>query len=289
MRLIAAVLMSFLVFSAPGAAGAGDAGRGGLAERLRGLIQKGERRRAADRWFLDELRGLIRQRRRTVGKEIVRDDFRDGNYTRSPKWRVAGGRFNVTRRMGLTSYVAAAPPSKENPPDQKKEGGDITSALLGELLERSLSGKRRRGSADDSERAEIYLRQKISNAYSIRMDIVFRGKDGRLIFGPYDGRRRDRGYRLAFSPGGKRGLAIYRATRRGETLVAEYSQALNVEEGRVHAVEWVRERNGEMTVLLDGRELLKAQDREHRGVFNGFTLVNSGGHFGLLEIVIHGD
>ncbi len=286
MRIITAaalIILTLLAVYRPAGAGAAEAD---LTERLRALIREGERRRAADRWFLDELRAITRRNRRPSSREVVRDDFRDGDYTRSPVWRVASGRFDVTRRMGLTSIVEAR---GEAPPAETKAGRDIASALLGELLQRSLGGRDRGARSGASDLAEIFLPRKLSNAFTIRMEIAFRGTRGRLVFGPYDGRRRDRGYRLAFSPGEGSGLELYRATRRGPQLIAAYKKPVKAREGRAYVIEWIRERNGEMIVLLDGQELLRAPDLGQRGVFNGFLLENSGGHFGLREITIHGD
>ena len=265
MRITAAVLITITLLAAHGPARAAEAD---LTGRLRALIREGERRRAADRWFLDVLRAILRR------------------YRRAPGWQVASGRFDVTRRMGLTSIVEVR---GESPPAEKQAEGDFASALLGELLERSLRGKGRGALPGASDRAEIFLPRKISNAFTIRMEIAFRGPKGRLVFGPYDGRRRDRGYRLAFSPGEGNGLAIRSATRRGEKLIAAYKKPVEAREGRSYVIEWIRERNGEMSVLLDGQELLRASDLGQRGVFNGFLLENSGGHFGLREIAIHGD
>ncbi|MFC1491618.1 hypothetical protein ACFLQ0_03405 [Nitrospinota bacterium] len=286
-RLLAAALTGFF---AAASFPAGAAGRDELIDRLRDLIREGERKRAADRWFLDGLRGLVRQYDTAWGRELLRDDFRDGDYTRSPGWRVIAGRFEVSRLMGLNSRVSAAGSAKSPEPEKPAEG-DLTSAILGEILKRSLEKKSRRPepAASEAGHAEIFVPQKISNAFSIRMEIISRAPKGRLVFGPYDGNRRDRGYRLAYSPGDKIGLEIYRASRRGTSLVAAYREPLKVEEGRIHQIEWTRERNGEMKVSLDGRELLRASDIEEGGVFNGFTLVNFGGYFGLREIVIYGE
>ncbi len=102
MRITAAVLITITLLAAHGPARAAEAD---LTGRLRALIREGERRRAADRWFLDVLRAILRRYRRAPGREVARDDFRDGDYTRSPGWQVASGRFDVTRRMGLTSIV----------------------------------------------------------------------------------------------------------------------------------------------------------------------------------------
>ena len=142
MRITAAVLITITLLAAHGPARAAEAD---LTGRLRALIREGERRRAADRWFLDVLRAILRR------------------YRRAPGWQVASGRFDVTRRMGLTSIVEVR---GESPPAEKQAEGDFASALLGELLERSLRGKGRGALPGASDRAEIFLPRKISNAFT---------------------------------------------------------------------------------------------------------------------------
>ncbi|MEE9257791.1 MAG: hypothetical protein V3V56_11560, partial [bacterium] len=88
--LAALALIFFVFILAPPPA---RAARGELIDKLRDLIREGEQKRAADRWFLDNLRGLVRRYGAAGGREIFRDDFRDGNFTRSPEWRVVAGRF----------------------------------------------------------------------------------------------------------------------------------------------------------------------------------------------------
>jgi hypothetical protein len=293
----AAMLTAAALLAAPLRA---RAAQGELIEKLRDLIREGEQKRAADRWFLDGLRGLVQRYGAGapgLGRVIFRDDFRDGDYTRSPEWRVVAGRFEVTFRSELTSDVragsaATAPraPAREPAPAR---GGDLASAILGELLRAKLEKKRSREPEPApppaaAGHAEICASVKIPNTFSIQMEIVLTGAKGRLVLGPYDGSRRDRGYRLAFSPGDKIGLELYRATRRGTDLLAAHREPLKIEAGRAHLIEWTREGNGQMKVALDGVELLRAADTQMGGVFNGFSLVNFEGRFGLREIVITG-
>ena len=149
-----------------------------VIERLRELIRKAEQRRAADRWLIDDLRSLVRRYDRPWGVEVLRDDFSDGNYTRSPAWTVATGRFSVDRRVGLQSSVRAGQKNQASKP--RKDSGDSTSALIGALLDQALKKKKRKTQEllDDSGHAEIYVHAPIPNSFSIRMDFGLAPKTG---------------------------------------------------------------------------------------------------------------
>ncbi len=293
-RLFAVLTLSLLalpgMLSTSAAAQPRSGGQSQMIESLRELIRKAERNRAADRWLLDDLRSLVRRYERPWGVEVVREDFSDGDFTRSPAWSVATGKFYVDRRMGLVTHVRG---DRSNEAASEPKGGsdDPTSAIVEALLDRALKKKRKNRSKQQTEsgHAEIFLRRPMPNAFSIRVDLGARSSPGRLVFGPYDGRARDRGYRLAINPGDKSGLELYRATRRGTSLIASYKRPLDVADGRYHSLEWTRDRAGDMAVLLDGKKLIQTSDRGLMGGFNGLTFVNFNGEFVLREITVLGE
>lgn len=261
-----------------------------MIDQLRELIRKAERNRAADRWLLEDLRSLVRKYDRPWGAELLREDFSDGDFTRSPAWTVAAGKFFVDRRLGLVTDVRGG---QKSPPAGEAKGGsdDPTAAILGALIDRALKNKQKNPPPQQSDagHGEIFLRRSMPNSFSIRVEMGARRSPGRLVFGPYDGRARDRGYRLAVNPGDKTGLEIYRATRRGTVLVASYKSPLPIADGRYHSLEWTRDRGGGMSVVFDGKKLIQASDRDVMGGFNGITFVNFDGEFILREIVVLGE
>jgi hypothetical protein len=110
------------------------------------------------------------------------------------------------------------------------------------------------------------------------------------VFGPYDGRNRDRGYRLAYNPGDtKRSIEIYRATHNGTSRIASYNQPLKLEDSQFHSIEWTRDRSGKMIVKVDGKKLVEVSDTGLTGGFNGVTLVNFDGEFVFREVVVFSD
>ncbi len=63
---------------------------------------------------------------------------------------------------------------------------------------------------------------------------------------------------------------------------------VRLEDGRSHTLRWTRAATGEMTVALDGRELLRATDRGFGDAFDGFTIVNRGGDYTVREVSVYG-
>lgn len=75
----------------------------------------------------------------------------------------------------------------------------------------------------------------------------------------------------------------------GRSAVVEVSQGtLELDDGRPHSLEWRRAVDGEMVVLLDGREIIRTLDRASGDDFDGFTLVNAGGEYTLGRIELFG-
>lgn len=72
-------------------------------DKLNQLIDDAEKARAADRYFLRDLRNLVREYDSPWMVSIVRERFEDGDYRYDPAWEVLSGRFNVHRGYGLVN------------------------------------------------------------------------------------------------------------------------------------------------------------------------------------------
>ena len=263
-----------------------------FVDRLNALVDQAEQARAADQRFLRDLRALARSFDRPWRVRLFFDDFRDGDFTANPVWTVAAGRFWVERGYGLRSSVTApARRSRDEGQEKKPKGRDAAIALLGALLNQQ-SGQQsgqQGGSRPAARRrpvAEIQAVGRISNAFSIELDLISWQGQGRLEFGPFQTGERKSGYRLAYEPGG--GLELLRISRRGTSVIESTPQSPALEDGREHRVEWNRHPDGAMTVSLDGKEIFAVADRGFRDPFDGFLLVNRGGDYAVRNLAIAG-
>jgi hypothetical protein len=256
-----------------------------LVDRLKGLTTEAERRGAAERWVLDELWGLVRQYDWPWKRKIVEDNFADGDYTAHPSWMVVTGQFFVDEQMGLRTTVRKAEPQEEK---REEKPEDIAVELLQSFLKRGTDeGDKATGPAEEAY-AEIHIAAGISNAFAITITVVSQIQSGRLEFGPYAGSNRDTGYRLAYTPGAASGLELLGVSAYRSTVVDLYQKPLNLEDGRSHTLLWTRNDNGEMSVSLDGNEILQVTDRRFNETFGGFVLVNRGGDYGIQHVNILG-
>lgn len=254
-----------------------------IVDQLKEIISRLERNRNTDPAALQQLRDLVRRYDWPWRTRLLSTDFSDSNYRLESSWVIDQGDFRVVRGAGLqTSF---APPARAA---QKKEEGSSLGGLLGGIL-RGMTEPERSDTASQPSAAEIHTELRINNAFALSLQLDARAPgqgDGRIEFGPYLGRDRSSGYRLAYNPARRPALELLRVSP-GRSAVVESSQGhVDLEDGRLHDLEWRRSVDGEMVVLLDGREILRALDRGTIDDFDGFTIVNAGGEytFGRIDI-----
>jgi hypothetical protein len=262
----------------PGADAAGDIDD--LVQDLEKLIDQAERDQAADPQFLDDLRNALADYQNPWTTRLLYDDFRDGNYTASPTWTVSSGAFKVDKaggNIGLKSSI--------NVPGQTSSTGSPALDIIGSLL-----GSQGTQQAAQPPFSAIYTPVKISNAFATRIEFTSRDRAGRIDFGPYQGPSGAVAYRVAYLPGQtKDSLKLIRITaNKPAVAIATYKGALNLEDNRRHVLEWTRDRNGAMTVVLDGQELITATDRTITKPFDGFLMINTGGTYWVRSITVDG-
>ncbi len=77
-------------------------------------------------------------------------------------------------------------------------------------------------------------------------------------------------------------------TGRGSAVIDSAPGPLNLEDKKTHRLEWTRQGDGRMSVVLDGRQILTAADLGLRGDFEGFRMVNRGGDYIIKQLKIYG-
>lgn len=210
---------------------------------------------------------------------VLHDSFADGDYTRNPVWTVSAGRFTVESGVGLrTVHVPLEPVAQTRSQDLPLA---ILSAILGQTAQ---SGGSQAGATDYSE---IHVNQSITNAFAMQLVLTLNQEaTGTLAFGPYQSGNSVSGYRLVYTPHVDRGLHLVRITPTGTSVTESVDPQFRP--NRQYLVQWTRDLNGEMTVSIDRKVMLRVTDRSYVDPFAGFTLVNRGGDYALREITIHG-
>lgn len=268
--------------------GTGEGGVREMVDELNLLIDAAEDARAADRRFITDLRELVARYDWPWQRELLRDDFADGDYTRDPAWRVTEGDFDVRRGGGLYSYVRPSSGTGAQPGGSQ----DLGTLLLGVLVEQldKSEGQEQGGSAvRDTGRSVIRAEQSIPNAFAMRLAFSsFGAPGGRMQFAVYQDTVRMDGYRLVYNAGVRPGFELVRITSRGEAVIEVFDQSVALEDGRSHEVQWTRDRAGRMVLRLDGEELFQAYDRGFQQSFAGLAVINDGGEFLLHEVVLNG-
>ena len=116
----------------PPPGGADDGGTQALVNGLHALIAQAERERTADYRFLEQLRALAGDYDQPWRVTLLDEKFSDGDFTRTPTWTVASGRFGVDAKYGLRNRFT--PPASLNLGSGEGSGGDAALQLFGAVL-----------------------------------------------------------------------------------------------------------------------------------------------------------
>jgi hypothetical protein len=258
-------------------------------DHLKELIRGAEQDRRSNPSITKQLRDLVRRYDWPWKVSLLYDDFRDGDYTYNPRWVVNHGEFWVARGAGLGSYFDPPTPRMRRTSDRRSDSPALE--MLGELL---LGGREREvGETQTSSKseAEIFTRVGISNAFAVKLQLNLRSyaeRNSRLEFGPFQGEERSRGYRLAYESGRTPSLSLLRFGPGRSAVIEMVDQGVVLEDGNPHTIEWRRGTDGEMVVLLDNKEVIRAVDRAYDDPFDGFGVINKGGEFELKQVSIFG-
>ena len=218
---------------------------------------------------------------------MLDDKFSDGDFTHTPAWTVASGRFGVGAKYGLRCRFT--PPVTLNLGSGDNSSGDaalqLFGAVLGELANQNCGG------GDRARVAEIHTALAISDQFSVELRFGALSKPlvgGGIEFGPTRGNRRDNGYRLIYTQGKRPNLALLRFSPSGSSIIARAGLPTGLEDGNYHRLIWRRDAGGFMDVLLDGVTVMETSDRGNSQPFDGCTLINKGCDYSFKDVVIMG-
>ena len=254
-----------------------------LVTDLNALIKKAETANAADPNFIADLKklsaaypvtGSAASQLGGPGVVFLLDNFADGNYTANPVWKVSAGTWKVDTKgstVGLSSTIGQAASNKVS-------GNDVLKAILGVQQQEQPA----------STYASIYTAVPMSNTFKATIKLVSGNKNGPLNIGPYQGAAASSAYRLVYQPGNDTGLVLQRVVGNKVTQVGAYNDPINLEDGKVHTLQWQREATGKMRVYLDNQQLIIATDTQIAGNLDGWLNINQGGSYWIREIKVEG-
>jgi hypothetical protein len=205
-----------------------------------------------------------------AGTVLLSDTFADGNYASNPTWKVSAGQWNVEvggKNYGLVSKIR---PQKVN-----------VNSILGAIL-----APQGQTQTTQSEFASIYTAAKITNAFTLKVKLTSKDKQGALNMGVYQGASGNVLYRMVYQPGASPGLSIQRVSAQGATTIAAYNGGINLEDGKAHNLVLTRDKQGKMTLTLDGQLAAQVVDTTLQGDFAGVLLINTGGAYWLREVTV---
>ena len=270
----------------------GDGAPQQLVDELHAIVVTAERERSADRDFLNTLRDFIDKHDRPWSRAVLNDAFADGNYTRSPAWKVTQGQFSVDRRYGLYSR-APLPSSQSNSAgggqqNKQKVAEQLATALLGSLLNQGKSnylssGGTSRPTTTARGEARITTNINTTNVFAVDIDVSGLSNGGALQLDMQKSATSRSGYRIVLESDGR--LQIIRLSDRGSAILdsANTGALSNNEQQRVR---WTRGRTGRMRLEVNGLVSLEATDHTNAHGFGEFSIVNLGGDVGVRQVAI---
>lgn len=269
-----------------------------LIDRLKQQLDRGERERLIDPWFLRDLRQTLSSYEHPWHTRLFEDDFSGRGPQPDPPWQVTAGEILIDWRHGLRTVVENRPAAQQQQQGRKGDD-DAVKQLFGQILSQALkdeSGEEgAAGAPPQPGYAAAIAPVAISNAFALRLEMTSRPVETtgpRFEFGPYQGANAAAGYRLAYVPraaSGTPALELLRLSARGTVSTLEiHTKPVDLQDGEVHVFEWTRDTAGRMVVKLDGEIVMEVVDRSFRDPFAGIALVNSGGDYALRRIVVDG-
>jgi hypothetical protein len=261
-----------------------------LVDEMKEVIHRWERNPSANPLLLNEFREVVRRYDWPWRVRLLVEDFRDGNYTADPAWVVRRGDFRIIPGGGLETLVGLQTITRPSSGERTGDPGpsEIYDGILKGRFEAPVFGNEFREPVRSSE---ISTAVALGNAFAIIIRMASREStavNSRVEFGPYRGDRREWGFRLAYNPGQRPSFEILRLSPGRTVVVESYDVFSNLEDSKTHKIEWRRDRDGAMLVLLDDREIIRAVDRIITDFFDGFTVVNKGGDYVFERIEIFG-
>jgi len=248
-----------------------------LLSDLEQKIKEADKRMIAHPTFLEELKALVKQYRSRLRVVYLSEDFSDGDYQRNPAWIVDSGKFQVTGSRRLLSEVPLEKPTSTPPSSEKSSPLGI---IMKEILGPKEEGKPE-GSPPEPQEARIHTLAQIGPEFEIDLTLVSRSSWGSTEVVLLGGSPAIPLYRMVYrpSPSAERPIEIFRERGGRSYLIETANLYSSLDDGALHRLQWMRDSQGRMQVMVDGKEVLTTYEIYYRDNFAGLALVNKGGTY----------
>ena len=253
-----------------------------LLDELQQKVDEADKRMVAHPKFLDELRALVEKYRARIRNIFFSDDFSDGNFTENPVWQVKSGQFRIGRDKRLWSKVSTyAPVTTTTEKPLSKEQQAIGILLRGIMGSGQNDQPQNESTSPEPGEAFIKIGANIEPAFEIDISFVSESEWGSMEVVLLGGAPEKPRYRLIYQAAASesRPIEIIRE-RSGRAYTIESALRYpNLDDNKLHRLQWIRDLNGTMKVLVDGKEILQTVEVYYRDVFSGLALINKGGTY----------
>jgi len=256
-----------------------------LLHDLQKSIDDADRRMVAHPRFIEELQALVDRYKAGLREVFLDEDFADGNYTKDPEWVVKAGRFKITPSHTLWSRVRADRPYQAAP---SREDEEPLSIILKEIARSRHKKKHDRRTSRVEEEASIRTLVRIGPAFEVDFSFASESEWGSMEVVLLGGSPAVPRYRLIYqaAPSRARPIEIVRDRGSRRYIIESAIQYPALDDGTPHRVQWIRDAEGKMRVIVDGAEVLSTVELFYRGDFAGLMLVNRGGTYELESIKV---
>ncbi len=249
-----------------------------LINELESAVNSADKKMVAHPNFIKELRGLIEKYRGKFRTVFLKENFSDGDYIKNPKWDVVSGQFEITPSKRLRSSVVSERPVEKPATEEKK---DLFGMLLKEVLKPSSDIQEEKSSPAKIKEASIHTNVEIGPVFELDISMISNSKWGSMELVLLGGKKRVPYYRLVYnaSPSPDRPIQFFRERGLRSYLIDEATKYPLLDDGNLHKIQWIRDLQGNIKVLVDGKEILSTVDVFYKDNFTGFTIVNRGGTY----------